>query len=65
MFAYRLVRANKGSRGIAGMNFDAVGIESVIVIGKEIMLLGQLKKLDLTKMLQTMWQGKKAVKAYT
>ncbi len=59
MFAYRLVRANKGSPGIAGMTFDAVGIESVIVIDKEIMALGQLKKLDLTKMLQTMGQGEK------
>jgi Flagellar protein FliT len=43
----------------------AVGIESVIAIDKEIMALGQLKKLDLTQMLQTMGQGKKAVKAYT
>ena len=43
----------------------AEGIESVIAIDKEIMTLGQLKKLDLTQILQTMGQGKKAVKAYT
>ena len=43
----------------------AEGIESVIAIDNEMMTLGQLKKLVLTQMLQTMGQGKKAVKAYT
>ncbi len=43
----------------------AAGIKTVIEIDKDIMALGQLKKLDLAQMLQTMGQGIKAVKAYT
>jgi len=43
----------------------AAGIQSVMAIDNEIMVLGQSKKLDLAQLLQTMGQGKKAVKAYT
>jgi len=43
----------------------ATGIQSVMAIDSDIMALGQSKKLDLAQMLQTMDQGKKAVKAYT
>ncbi len=42
-----------------------VAIQALLAMDKEIMTLGQLKKLDFTRMLQTMGQGKKAVKAYT
>jgi hypothetical protein len=46
---------------------DAVsaGIKSMMAIDRDIMALGLLKKLDLAQTLQTMDQGKKAVKAYT
>ena len=43
----------------------AAGIQSVMAIDSDIMALGQSKKLDLAQLLQTMGQGKKAVKAYT
>ena len=43
----------------------AAGIQSMMAIDRDIMALGALKRLDLAQTLQTMDQGKKAVKAYT
>jgi hypothetical protein len=43
----------------------AAGIQSIMVIDRDIMALGALKRLDLAQILQNMDQGKKAVKAYT
>ena len=43
----------------------ATGIQSIMAIDRDIMALGELKRLDLAQILQTMDQGKKAVKAYT
>ena len=43
----------------------AVGIQSMMAIDRDIMALGALKRFDLAQTLQTMDQGKKAVKAYT
>jgi len=43
----------------------AAGIQSIMAIDRDIMALGELKRLDLAQILQTMDQGKKAVKAYT
>jgi hypothetical protein len=43
----------------------ATGIQSIMAIDRDIMALGKLKRLDLAQILQTMDQGKKAVKAYT
>jgi len=43
----------------------AAGIQSIMVIDRDIMALGALKRLDLAQTLQAMDQGKKAVKAYT
>jgi len=43
----------------------AAGIQSIMVIDRDIMALGALKRLDLAQALQAMDQGKKAVKAYT
>ena len=46
---------------------DAVtaGIQSMMAIDRDTMALGALKRFDLAQTLQTMDQGKKAVKAYT
>lgn len=43
----------------------AAGIQAIMAIDRNIMALGSLKRLDLAQILQTMEQGKKAVKAYT
>ena len=43
----------------------AAGIQAIMVIDRDIMALGALKRLDLAQTLQAMDQGKKAVKAYT
>jgi hypothetical protein len=43
----------------------AAGIQEIMTIDRDIMALGALKRLDLAQTLQTMDQGKKAVKAYT
>ena len=43
----------------------ATGIQSMMTIDRDIMMLGALKRLDLAQTLQNMEQGKKAVKAYT
>jgi len=43
----------------------AAGIQSMLAINRDTMALGALKKFDLAQTLQTMDQGKKAVKAYT
>ena len=52
---------------IQPMYTDAVaaGIQSIMAIDRDIMALGALKRFDLAQTLQTMDQGKKAVKAYT
>ena len=46
---------------------DAVtaAIQSMVAMDRDIMALGALKRFDLAQTLQTMDQGKKAVKAYT
>ena len=44
---------------------DAAGIQSIMAIDRDIMALGAPKRLELAQTLQTMDQGKKAVKAYT
>jgi hypothetical protein len=43
----------------------ATGIQSMLAMDRDIMALGALKRFDLAQALQTMGQGKKAVKAYT
>lgn len=43
----------------------AAGIQTIMAIDRDIMTLSELKKLDLAQTLQTLDQGKKAVKAYT
>ena len=43
----------------------AAGIRSIMEIDQDTMALGALKRFDLAQTLQTMDQGKKAVKAYT
>jgi len=43
----------------------AAGIQEIMAIDRDIMALGALKRRDLAQTLQTMDQGKKAVKAYT
>jgi hypothetical protein len=43
----------------------ATGIQLIMALDNDIMALGQSKKLDIAQLLQTMGQGKKAVKAYT
>jgi len=43
----------------------ATGIQSIMAIDRDIMALGALKRFELAQTLQTMDQGKKAVKAYT
>jgi hypothetical protein len=43
----------------------AAGIKTIIAIDRDIMTLSELKKFDLAQTLQTLDQGKKAVKAYT
>jgi hypothetical protein len=43
----------------------AAGIRSIMEIDQDIMALGALKRFDLAQTLQTLDQGKKAVKAYT
>jgi hypothetical protein len=43
----------------------AAGIRSIMKIDQDTMALGALKKIELAQTLQTMDQGKKAVKAYT
>ena len=43
----------------------AAGIQSIIAIDHDLIALGVLKRLELAQILQTMDQGKKAVKAYT
>jgi hypothetical protein len=43
----------------------AIGIQSIKAIDSDLMALGALKRLELAQILQTMDQGKKAVKAYT
>ena len=46
---------------------DAVttAIQSMVAMDRDTMALGALKRFDLAQTLQTMDQGKKAVKAYT
>jgi hypothetical protein len=48
-------------------NVDAIatGIQSIMAIDSDLIELGALKMLELAQALQTMGQGKKAVKAYT
>jgi hypothetical protein len=46
-------------------NAVAAGIKSIVAIDQDTMALGALKRFDLAQTLQTMDQGKKAVKAYT
>ena len=41
------------------------GIQSIMAIDRDLMRLGALKRFELAQTLQTMDQGKKAVKAYT
>ena len=43
----------------------ATGIQSMLAMDRDIMAMGALKRFDLAQALQTMDQGKKAVKAYT
>jgi Flagellar protein FliT len=43
----------------------AAGIQAMLAIDQDTMALGALKRFDLAQTLQTMDQGKKAVKAYT
>ena len=43
----------------------AAGIQAMIAIDQDTMALGALTRFDLAQTLQTMDQGKKAVKAYT
>ena len=43
----------------------AAGIRSIMEIDQDTMALGALKRFELAQTLQTMGQGKKAVKAYT
>lgn len=43
----------------------AAGIQAMIAIDRDTMALGALNRFDLAQTLQTMDQGKKAVKAYT
>lgn len=43
----------------------AAGIRSIMEIDQDTMALGALKRFDLAQTLQTLDQGKKAVKAYT
>ena len=43
----------------------AVGIQSIMAINSDLVALGMLKRFELAQTLQTMDQGKKAVKAYT
>jgi len=43
----------------------AIGIQSIMATDSDLMALGALKRLELAQILQTMDQGKKAVKAYT
>jgi hypothetical protein len=43
----------------------AAGIRSIMETDQDTMALGALKKFELAQTLQTMDQGKKAVKAYT
>ena len=43
----------------------AAGIQSMLAMDRDIMAMGALKRFDLAQALQTMDQGKKAVKAYT
>jgi hypothetical protein len=43
----------------------AAGIRSIMEIDQDTMTLGALKRFDLAQTLQTLDQGKKAVKAYT
>ena len=52
---------------IQPMYADAVaaGIRSIMEIDQDTMALGALKRFELAQTLQTMDQGKKAVKAYT
>ena len=49
----------------ADANAVAAGIKSIMAIDQDTMALGALKRFDLAQTLQTMGQGKKAVKAYT
>jgi len=49
----------------ADANAVAAGIKSIMAIDQDTMALGALKRFDLAQTLQTMDQGKKAVKAYT
>jgi hypothetical protein len=43
----------------------AAGIRSIMEIDQDTMALGALKRFEFAQILQTMDQGKKAVKAYT
>lgn len=43
----------------------AAGIQSIMAINSDLEALGTLKRFQLAQTLQTMDQGKKAVKAYT
>jgi len=43
----------------------AAGIQAMMAIDRDTMALGALKRFDLAQTLQTLDQGKRAVKAYT
>jgi Flagellar protein FliT len=43
----------------------AAGIQAIMAIDRDIMAMAVLKRLEFAQTLQTMDQGKKAVKAYT
>ena len=43
----------------------ADGIQAIMAINSDLVALGMLKRFELAQTLQTMDQGKKAVKAYT
>jgi hypothetical protein len=49
----------------AGVVAVAAGIRSIMEIDQDTMALGALKRFDLAQTLQTLDQGKKAIKAYT
>jgi hypothetical protein len=49
----------------ADMDTVSAGIQSIMAVDSDLIKLGALKRFELAQTLQTMDQGKKAVKAYT
>jgi hypothetical protein len=49
----------------ADMDIVSAGIQSIMAVDSDLIKLGALKRFELAQTLQTMDQGKKAVKAYT